>query len=95
LQFAKYFAAARPLKVDWVRLAVLPAPHFVLNRLVALEDENGFILGLSIVQKNEVKARQVTLLTPLETLDGVDALRLGDVVLDPKTFRDQRLPSPV
>jgi polynucleotide 5'-hydroxyl-kinase GRC3/NOL9 len=90
-QFARYFAAARLLAVDCGRLAVFPAPHFVFNRLVALEDARGFTLGLGIVRSADLKAGQVTLLTPLAALDGVDALRLGDLTLDPRTWRDQRV----
>jgi polynucleotide 5'-hydroxyl-kinase GRC3/NOL9 len=90
-QFARYFAAARPLRVDWRQLAVLPSPRFSQNRLVALEDVNGFTLGLSIVQRHNPKVGQVTLLTPRDSLAEVDALRLGDLVLDSQTFRDQRL----
>lgn len=88
-QFARYFAPAQPLTVDWRRLAVVPSPRFVLNRLVALEDAAGFTLGLGIVTRNDPRAGQVTLLTPLASLEGVDMLHLGDVVLDPQTFRDQ------
>ena len=93
-QFAKYFVSARSLVVDWSRLAVLPSPRFILNRLVALEDANGFTLGLGVVKQVEGKARQVTLETPLDSLDKVDTLRLGDLVLEPHTFRDQRLLRP-
>jgi polynucleotide 5'-hydroxyl-kinase GRC3/NOL9 len=93
-QFAKYFVSARSLVVDWSRLAVLPSPRFILNRLVALEDANGFTLGLGIVKQVDGKTRQVTLETPLNSLDKVDTLRLGDLVLEPHTFRDQRLLRP-
>ena len=90
-QFATYFASAHSLVVDWRRLAVLPSPRFMLNRLAALEDANGFTLGLGIVKQVDSKTRQVTLETPLDSLDKVDTLRLGDLILEPQTFRDQRL----
>ena len=90
-QFAKYFASARSLVIDWSRLAVLPSPRFILNRLAALEDANGFTLGLGIVEQVDGKSRQVTLKTPLDSLDKVDTLRLGDLVLEPQMFRDQWL----
>jgi polynucleotide 5'-kinase involved in rRNA processing len=54
-----------------------------------LEDADGFTLGLGIVQVADWHNRQVELLTPLKTLEGVDTLRLGDLTLDPQTFRDQ------
>jgi len=96
-QFAAYFAAAGDvgarhlLTADWGRLAVFPTSRFFLDRLVALEDASGFVLGLGIVLQSDIRARQVTLYTPLASLVGVNALRLGDVVVDPRTFRDQRL----
>jgi polynucleotide 5'-hydroxyl-kinase GRC3/NOL9 len=90
-QFAHYFTTTRILTVDWNRLVVLPAPRFAYHQLVALEDAEGFTLGLGIVQAADMKTKQATLLTPLTSLAGVEALRLGDLSLDPKTFRDQPL----
>jgi polynucleotide 5'-hydroxyl-kinase GRC3/NOL9 len=90
-QFARYFNAARPLRVVWPRLAVFPGPGFFPNRLVALEDERGLTLGLGLVKDSDRQTRQVTLHTPLASLAEVDALRLGDLTLDPETFREQRL----
>jgi polynucleotide 5'-hydroxyl-kinase GRC3/NOL9 len=88
-QFAQYFCAARPLTVDWEQIAVVPSPGFVFHRLAALEDTDGFTLGLGIVQVADGRKKQVELLTPLKTLGGVDTLRLGDLTLDPQTLRDQ------
>jgi len=90
-QFAHYFAKARLLALDCGRLAVFPAPNFVFNQLAALEDARGFTLGLGIVRSADLKPGQVTLLTPLDSPAGVDALRLGDLTLDPRTWRDQRV----
>lgn len=90
-QFAHYFSPARSLVVDWERLAVFPAPHFSFNQLVALEDAEGFALAVGIVELADLHARRVTLRAPLASMDGVQALRLGDVTLDPRTFRDQPL----
>ena len=90
-QFAQYFRASRPLTVDWEQLAVVPSPSFIFHRLAALEDADGFTLGLGIVQVADLRTKQVELLTPLKTLEGIDTLRLGDLTLDPQTFRDQPL----
>ncbi len=89
-QFARYLRAACPLTVDWERLAVVPSPGFVFHRLAALEDADGFTLGLGIVQVADWRKKQVELLTA-KSLEGVDTLRLGDLTLDPQTFRDQPL----
>jgi len=90
-QFARYFHAARSWTVDWERLAVFPSPRFAFNQLVALEDDDRFTLALGMVELADMKAKRVTLRAPLASLDRVLALRLGDVTLDPATFRDQPL----
>ena len=90
-QFARAFTAARPVRVDWRKLAVSPSPRFVFNQLVALEDSEGFTLGLGIVVSSDPALGQVQMITALDSLSHVQALRLGDVLVDPKTFRDQPL----
>lgn len=90
-QFAAYFASAGLLKVDWTRLAIFPRPQFSLGRLAALEDREGFTLALGIVVNVDRESRRASLYTPLDTLEGVNALRLGDMVLDPETFEETRV----
>ena len=90
-RFAAYFAGARPVLLRWDRLAGWPAPDFTYRQLVALEDGDGFVLGLGIVQGAEARAREVTLLTPLASPGGVAALRLGDLTVDARTYQDQRI----
>ena len=89
--FAGYFNKASSLLIHWPQFAVFPAPRFHLNRLVSMEDEEGHALALGIVTEIDRTARRVRLKTPLASLNGVDAIRLGDLVVDPETFRDQRL----
>ena len=88
-KFAQYFSGARPVKISWAHLAVFPTPAFRLNLLVAMEDTNGYVLGLGIIQRIMEESREVTLVTPLSSLQGVDAITLGDVILDSQTFFDQ------
>lgn len=90
-RFAHYFSAARVQTVDWRHLAVLPAPDFTAQRLLALEDDHGFTLGLGIVLGADKASRRVSLLTPLTTFARLDTLKLGHVLLDLQTYRDQRL----
>ncbi len=87
--FAAYFAEARRLAVPWGRLAVFPQPRFRPHQLVGLEDVQGFLLGLGIVLGEDRARAVVELLTPLRTLAGVDALRLGDRAVEPGEFRDR------
>jgi polynucleotide 5'-hydroxyl-kinase GRC3/NOL9 len=90
-QFAQYFTNGSQLGVNWTQFAVLPAPRFNLHRLVALEDADGFTIGLGIVEQIDRIYRQVILFTPVDTLDGVDTIRLGDLLVDPLTFEDRPL----
>jgi polynucleotide 5'-hydroxyl-kinase GRC3/NOL9 len=90
-RFAQYFHNSLRLEIDWSRLAVWPVPRFSLNRLVALEDQAGFTLGLGIVVEINRPRRGITLLTPLASLRDVTALRLGELALDPQTFTDTKI----
>lgn len=90
-RFGRYFEEAQSLAVAWQRLAVFPAPAFTMHRLVALEDGAGFALALGIVVAGDLARGTVTLYTPLASMAGVDAIRLGDLVLDPRAFRESRL----
>lgn len=88
--FARYFAGAYPLEISWDRLAVFPAPCFRRYRLVAMEDRRGFALALGIVLETDPIRKTVLLLTPAHSLNEVDALRIGDVGVDPETGEDFR-----
>jgi polynucleotide 5'-hydroxyl-kinase GRC3/NOL9 len=90
-RFAAYFRGTRPVVLRWDRLAIWPAPDFVYRQLVALDDAGGFVLGLGIAQGAEIRTREVTLLTPLASSEGVEALRLGDLTIDARTYQDQRI----
>ena len=92
-QFCHYFTNASQLRVNWTQFAVLPAPRFSLHRLVAMEDAFGFTMGLGIVLQIDRIYRQVTLHSPLTSVNGIDAIRLGDLTVDPETFEDQPYPS--
>jgi len=89
LQFRRYFAAAQALTFDWRRLGVFPSPRFAPQRLVAMEDARGFVQGLGIVVEGPAAAGQVTVRTPLRGIEGIAALRVGDVLVDPETGRDE------
>lgn len=90
-RFAGYFAQAPEITLLWTRFAVFPELRFTLRRLLALEDERGFCRSLAIVQHFETRTRQVILQTPLTSLEGIDALRLGALALHPETFQEEFL----
>jgi polynucleotide 5'-hydroxyl-kinase GRC3/NOL9 len=90
--YADYFRAAAPLMVGLRDFAVVPpSERFVRHRLVALEDAGGFVLGLGVALQDHIRERRWTVLTPLESLERVDMLRLGDVALDPDSWKDRLL----
>jgi len=91
-RFARYFRRAGSLQVDGSALPVFPAPRFDPNRLLALEDAEGFALGLGIVQAASEDGRSLQLLTPVPALEGVNALTLGDLTVEPHTFFDTHAP---
>ena len=86
----RYFRDAHPLEIAWQRLAVFPTPVFSPHRLVALEDIEGFVLALGIVDSADLARKVVTLSTPLPSVAGVDLIRLGDLAVDPRSFRESR-----
>jgi polynucleotide 5'-hydroxyl-kinase GRC3/NOL9 len=91
--FVRYFRDATLLQLNWMNIAVFPAPRFSLDRLVALEDSEGFVAELGLVKDIERQARQVTLLTPLTSFRSVVGINLGDIYLDPDTFQDRMIRS--
>jgi polynucleotide 5'-hydroxyl-kinase GRC3/NOL9 len=81
--FRQYFSGAGTLEVAWSRLAVMPAPIFKRGQLVALEDVEGFALEIGVVLQEDPASRTLLIRTPARTLDDVDAIRVGDLILDP------------
>ncbi len=90
-QYSRYFSRLNRLQIGWGELAVFPAPAFRTNQLVAMEDQESFALGLGIVEQVNSESCGVTILTPLDSLKDVNALRLGDVAVEPGSFRDWQL----
>jgi polynucleotide 5'-hydroxyl-kinase GRC3/NOL9 len=90
-QYRRTFQAAHRLQVTWMGKAIIPRPSFSKHRLVALEDDEGFVLALGIVTDWERESHVVELLSPLTSLVDVDTIHVGDVAVDPETFRDRRI----
>ncbi len=88
-RYANYFSRAKEISIYWPRMAVIPRPRFTSNRLLSLEGQDGFTSGLGIVVRDDRVNKQVTVLTPLESLEGVEILRIGNVAVDPSTYRDE------
>jgi polynucleotide 5'-hydroxyl-kinase GRC3/NOL9 len=90
-QYRRSFVGSQVLEVEWPRYAVIPSPSFTHHRLVALEDEDGYVLGLGIVVGREWSRDTIRLYTRLSSLENVDTLHVGDLLVDPETFRDERV----
>lgn len=86
--FRRYFEGAYSFEIAWQRLAVFPYPAFTPYRLLALEDRDGFVLVLGLVLASDPARGVITLYAPLDSLEGVDTIHLGDLALDPYTFCD-------
>ncbi len=89
-RFRDYFAQARDLAVRWDRLALFGGMGFLPRRLLAFEDARGFALALGVLMDHDRATRTLTVRTPLPGLDGVDALRLGNLFVDPETGKHWR-----
>lgn len=90
-KLASYFEDSRLKSVFWPQYAVLPNPTFCEHRLIAFEDQGGLTRALGIVLNNEPEKMVATVLTPLNDFDGIDTVRLGNLKVNPQTFRDERL----
>jgi len=90
-QYSRYFSQINRLQVNWSEMAVFPAPAFQPNRLVAMEDVDGFAIGLGVVEQIHPESCEVTILTPLSSMKNVNALRLGDIAVDLESFQDWQL----
>jgi len=61
--------------------------------ILAVEDQDGFMLALGILTDLERSRHTVQLLTPLKSLEQVETLHVGDLAVDPDILRDSRLAS--
>jgi polynucleotide 5'-kinase involved in rRNA processing len=62
------------------------------RRFAHLEDADGFMIGLGIVEEVSREGWEVILQTPLTSIKGVVAIRLGDMAIDLPNFSDGQLP---
>ncbi|MGE5225046.1 MAG: hypothetical protein ACM3PY_21635, partial [Omnitrophica WOR_2 bacterium] len=61
---------------------------FLIGRLLAFEDIQGYVCGLGITREISQKAGWITVQTPLRTMDDVDTIELGDILIEQGTYRD-------
>ncbi len=85
--YRDYFAGARRISLPWRDLAIFPDLRFAAGRLAALEDREGFVEALAIVERSG--DAKVWLWTPWEGEGLPAALRLGAIRIEEGSFRDQ------
>jgi len=90
-RYFSYFEKGDSLTLQWSSFAIFPEPRFEPNRLVALEDAHGFVLGLGILRSVHRSTGEITLTTPLRSVNDIDVIRIGDMRIDPETFRDHQI----
>jgi len=84
------FEGATRLVLDLRSVAVFPAANLDPNRLVALEDDRGWLVGLGRVEAWDEPLRRLSLWTPVPSLEGVRTLRVGDLLFEGRSFRHRR-----
>jgi len=87
-KWQKYFSQAATIELPLQRVTVFGLEAMAPGRLLALQDVDGFALGLGVVWRYDSSAQMLTVRTPLPSLEGVSSLRLGSLRLDPATGRE-------
>jgi polynucleotide 5'-hydroxyl-kinase GRC3/NOL9 len=88
-RFQEYFREAQRWALDKNSLAIVASFPLQPAQLVSLEDAQGFVLALGVLQA--IQGEQLTLLTPLRNLDRCRILRAGSLLLDLSTFQESRI----
>ncbi|MBC7249376.1 MAG: hypothetical protein H5T62_03760 [Anaerolineae bacterium] len=87
-KWQEYFAQAATLELPLQRFTVFGLEAMAPGRLLALQDMDGFALGLGVIWRYDSSAQMLTVRTPLTSLEGVVSIRLGSLRLDPVTGRE-------
>ncbi len=92
--YRAYFQQARRVGLAYGRLAIFPMrvsayQDFTHGQLLALEDREGFALGLGILDEVHLQQRTIWLHTPWWGEGKIAALRLGKLRLNLETFEDE------
>ncbi len=88
-RFQEYFRDAQVCALSKKMLGIVAPLPLQPSQLVSLEDTQGFVIGLGILQ--ETNEEQIKLLTPLRNLEHCHILRASSLLLDPSTFQEIRI----
>jgi len=81
-RLAAYFRQARPHLIAMGKMAVYDLEYLAPGALLALQDGEGFCLGLGVVEEADRRAGTITLRSPLPGLDRVASVRFGPIRWD-------------
>lgn len=76
-RLARYFEGAQQRLLAWRKTAVYDLGRMAIGALVALQDAEGFALGLGAVEEVDRLAGTAIVGTPLASLEGLASVRFG------------------
>jgi polynucleotide 5'-hydroxyl-kinase GRC3/NOL9 len=87
-RLGRYFEQAQPRVLSLRQMAVYDLERLTIGALVALQDADGFALGLGAVQEADRLGGTITVRTPVPSLEGVKSLRFGASRWDTTSCRE-------
>jgi polynucleotide 5'-hydroxyl-kinase GRC3/NOL9 len=76
-RLSSYLESAQPRLLNLRQMAVYDLERLSAGALVALQDSEGFALGLGVVEEADRLGGTVTVRTPLPSLEGTTSVRFG------------------
>ncbi|MFW5811123.1 MAG: hypothetical protein ACOCWY_05950 [Thermodesulfobacteriota bacterium] len=89
VNFKSHFQDGYSISFSWTRFAVFPSPFFHRHQLIAFVNSAGHTSGLGIVTEFDTRSREISVFSSIPSLDPIESVRLGNVVVDPDTFEDR------
>jgi polynucleotide 5'-hydroxyl-kinase GRC3/NOL9 len=87
-RFRSHFRQARALRVPFREVVVFGIEMMAAGRLVAFQDDEGFVVALGVAESYDRRGQELTVTTPLASLDGIGSVRFGSLRIDPVTGRE-------
>ncbi|MFQ5812633.1 MAG: hypothetical protein ACE5I2_05515, partial [Anaerolineae bacterium] len=87
-RFRSHFQKAHTLRVPFREVVVFGIEMMAGGRLLAFQDDEGFAVALGVARVYDRKGRELTVTTPLPSLEGVSSIRFGSLKLDPMTGQE-------
>jgi len=87
-RFRSHFQKARTLRVPFREVVVFGIEMMAGGRLLAFQDDQGFAVAMGVAKSYDRKGQELTVTTPLPSLEGVSSVRFGSLRLDPVTGQE-------